>query len=381
MAILGLVLTGGGARAAYQVGVLKALAEMLPEQPHPFQVIAGSSAGAINCARLAVGADDFPGAVRSLEETWQSLTLDTIYRTDAPSLLSIALRWLGALAGGGHTTDGTAITHLLDTEPLRRLLDRDLPFDGLANHFQSGVLRGLALSATNYLTGTAITFFDGAPDIAPWVRSTRLGRRVRLTVDHVMASAAIPLFFPPVPIDGVFHGDGSVRLAAPLSPAIHLGAERILAIGVRYFRSQEETAELNRQKPQEPPTFAEISGVLLNAVFLDALEGDMERLQRINRTLALIPVEHLHRVPHELRPIPALLLRPSQDLGLLASGQYDRFPAFLRYLLSGLGATDSRGADLLSYLAFERDYIQTLIELGERDTLARADEIRAWAFD
>jgi NTE family protein len=371
---VGLVLTGGGARGAYQVGVLKGLAQILPGAPFPFRILTGTSAGAINAFSLSCRADSFPRAAQHLEEAWLALTPQRVYRTDFPSLTSIALRWFGALAGGG-AGKGATVNHLLDTAPLREFLLEQIPVDKLHANFRSGALKAVALSATNYLTGTAITFFEGAEEIAPWARTTRLGRRQMLTVDHVMASSAIPLFFPPVQLDGAFYGDGCVRLTAPLSPAIHLGAEKIVAISVRYPRTGQETTSKNEEARQTPLSLAEISGVLMNAVFLDAVEADAERLQRVNKTLELIPASKL---PQGLRPIPVLLLRPSRDLGELAFDQHGRFPGMLRYLLSGLGAGEESGHDLLSYLAFERAYVGTLINLGYADTLARKDELLAF---
>jgi NTE family protein len=372
---LGLVLTGGGARAGYQVGVLKALAQILRTPTSPFHIITGSSAGAINGAALACEADDFSGGVQRLEETWLALTPDSVYRTDMPSLAGIGLRWFGTVAGGGAAGHG-AINHLLDTAPLRALLQQKLRLSRLPGLFRSGALRAFAVSATNYLTGTAITFFDGKPEVEDWARSQRLGKRTELGVEHIMASSAIPLFFPPVRLEGAPYGDGSVRQSTPLSPAIHLGADRLIAISVRYPRSSEETADLNEARLGHALTLADISGVLLNAVFLDSIESDVERLTRINRTLSLIPENKLHEVPHALRTIPALVLQPSKDLGELASIQSAHFPALLRYLLNGLGAQHGRGSDLLSYLAFERRYVEQVLDLGFRDTLARAAEIQ-----
>jgi NTE family protein len=242
----------------------------------------------------------------------------------------------------------------------------------------SGALRGAAVTATSYHTGTAITFYDGAPDIEPWVRSSRLGVRSTLTIAHVLASSAIPLFFPPVAIDGGWFGDGCVRLSAPLSPAIHLGAQRVMAIGIRYARPPEETVALNRDEPHRAPSPSEIGGVLMNAMFLDSLDSDIERLERINATISLLTDEQYARLKHRLRPIPLLALRPSRDLGRLAIEQYERFPRMLRHLLRGIGATGETGWDLLSYLAFEPAYIERLIELGYHDTHARGAEVQAF---
>jgi NTE family protein len=238
----------------------------------------------------------------------------------------------------------------------------------------------VAVTATNYHTGSGVTFFEGAADIEPWTRSTRIGIRARITVEHVMASAAIPVFFPPVALDGSFYGDGCVRMNYPMSPAIHLGAERIVAVSVRHLRAPSETAEREVRSKTSHLPLSEIAGVLLNSVFLDSLDSDVERLERMNKTLALVPRDKLSRSDLDVRPIPALLLRPSRDLGRLAADEYERFPAMLRYLLKGIGASGQAGEDLLSYLAFEPIYIQRVMDLGFADTIARRDEVEEFFF-
>ena len=369
---MGLVLTGGGARAAYQAGALRALADVLGQPPSPFQVITGASAGAINGCAVAVGAHAFPTAVSDLCALWDSLEPGSVYRTDPLGLAEVGGLWARDIVAGGRI-GSRRINYLLDTAPLRTLLEARLDLDRLGDRFADGSLHGCAVTATNYATGTAMTFFDGAPAIAPWQRSTRLGVRERITIDHVLASSAIPLFFPPVALRGSHYGDGCVRMSAPLSPAIHLGADRIVAIGIRYVRTIDQTLALNQQPHPTVPSVSDIAGVLLNALFLDALETDLERVERINRTLELIPPA-LHAT-QPLRPIPVLALRPSQDVGQLAAQQYEQFPHALRYLLSGIGATEDRGWDLVSYIAFEPIYIRRLLELGYEDTIQRRDEI------
>ena len=375
--ILGLVLTGGGARAAYQVGALRALAEIADFDRTPFRVLAGVSAGAINAAYIAAQADDFRAATRNLWDMWHDLESHKVFRTDVARLAALGTRWIRDLGLGG-IVGGGSINFLLDTAPLHAFLGERLAVGRIGGHLASGRLRGLAVTATNYLTGTAVSFFDGAPDISPWVRSSRFGVRSPIRHEHVLASSAIPLFFPPVQIGGAPFGDGCVRMTAPTSPAIHLGADRIIAIGIRYFRSADETVLLNQNLRADRVALAEIAGVLLNAVFLDSLEADLELLERINQTMAFVPAADHPRMPEQLRPIPALALRPSQDLGRLAADQYAGFPRMLRYLLKGIGATGASGWDLLSYLAFEPGYIDRLLELGHRDTMARRAEIEAF---
>jgi NTE family protein len=371
---LGLVLTGGGARAAYQAGALQALSEIADFDATPFRVLTGVSAGAINAAYLASHADDFRAATRTLWDVWQGLGAQQVFRSDAPNLIGIGTRWIRDLAMGG-VLEGGNINYLLDTSPLRTYLGDRLQLERAREHVASGRLRGFAVSATSYLTGTAISFFDAAPEVREWARSTRIGLRAHVRLEHVLASAAIPIFFAPVKVDGVPFGDGCVRMTAPTSPAIHLGADRLIAIGIRYARSGEQTVMMNRDLQAERVTLAEIAGVMLNAVFLDSLDADLERLERINQTVALIPHAERSRMAQPLRAIPVLALRPSQDLGRLAADQYDNFPRMLRYLLRGIGATGATGWDLLSYLAFEPVYVGRLLELGYRDTQARRAEI------
>jgi NTE family protein len=371
---VGLVLTGGGARAAYQVGAIRALAEIVGRGPLPFDVVAGMSAGAINGIALATGAEDFARSAERLRSTWASLTPDRIYHTGALRLASIGSHWIRDLSFGG-LLGKSGINYLLDPSPLRQLVASGIPIGRMRRHLRAGRLRGMAVSATNYHTGSGVTFFEGAGEIKPWTRSTRVGVRARINLDHIMASAAIPVFFPPVPIGGSFYGDGCVRMHYPMSPAIHLGAERIVAVSQRWLRSPSETAEREARAKTAAMPMSEIAGVLLNAVFLDSLDSDLERLDRVNRTLALVPRERLRNGDLDVRVIPALVLRPTQDLGAMAEDQYRRFPAMLRYLLKGIGATGAAGEDLLSYLAFEPVYVNRLMDLGYEDTLARKDEI------
>jgi NTE family protein len=370
-------MSGGGARAAYQVGAVRAIRDICGSASCPFDVYAGLSAGAINSATLASRADSFTDAVEMLTDTWSSLTPDQVYRTEPRKFAGIGMRWFKDLTLGGALGVGHA-NHLLDTAPLRELLARRLDLSSIPQHVKSGALRGVAVSATNYLTGTIVSFFDGQPEIEPWVRYDRIAFRESLTLDHVMASAAIPIFFPPVSINGRLFGDGGVRMTTPVSPVIHLGAEKILAIGIRYARTTDQTLALNREVRAESVSIAQISGVLLNALFLDSLDNDLERLQRINRTLSFIPDELRAKHPDSLRRIPAMSLRPSKDLGRLAADEYRRFPGMLRYLLRGIGAAGDSGWDLLSYLAFQPGYVGRLIELGYDDTMARKGELEAF---
>jgi NTE family protein len=374
---LGLVLTGGGARAAYQVGVIQALSEITHEVQSPFKVITGVSAGAINGGYLMSRADEFKIAAKGLWDLWMNLHSERVYRTDASSIASLGTKWLRTVGMGGMIKQKRA-NHLLNTEPLRELLNQELQLDKLPQFFKDGTLRGVSFSATNYLTGTAISFYDGIPEIQPWVRSTRIGVRAPLTVEHIMASSAIPVFFPPVKLEGALYGDGCIRLTSPLSPAIHLGSDRIIAIGIRYFRSHQQTMELNQNVRRDDLSIAEIGGVLLNAVFLDSLETDIERMERINSTIAQMHEDVRSKMA--LKSIPVLALRPSQDLGQLARGCLKEFPTLIRYLLKGVGAKEDKGWDLLSYLAFEKAYTNQLIDLGYSDTFRKREAIQEFMY-
>ncbi len=374
---VGLVLTGGGARSAYQAGALRALAQIARPGPLPFDVLAGISAGAINAVAVGSGADDFQATAERLARSWMGLTPERVYRTGALGLARIGTRWILDLSAGG-LFGRSGINYLLDAQPLREFLEREIPLGRMRRHLRAGLLHGVAVSATNYHTGMGVSFYEGHPSIRPWTRSSRLGLRARLTLDHVMASASIPVFFPPVKIGAAYFGDGCVRLPYPMSPAIHLGADRILAVSVRYLPPPAAAADAERKDVARWLPVSEIAGVLLNAVFLDAIDADYERLQRTNRTLAAIPRERLSRADLDVRPVQALVLRPSQDLGRLAADEYGRFPGMLRYLLRGIGARGDTGEDLLSYLAFEPVYIRRALELGYADTMARRDEVEAF---
>jgi NTE family protein len=372
---VGLVLTGGGARAAYQAGVLKAISELArARKTSPFRTIAGISAGSINAAYLAARSQDFSVGADAACKLWGGLHSEDILKTGVVSLSRLGIGWIRDLSLGG-AFQGSRSTYLLDTEPLRTLLGREVDFQAIEKNIQSGILHGLAVSTTHYKTGTAITYFDTNQPTEPWVRSSRLGKQAKIRLEHVLASASIPVLFQPVRIADSFYGDGSIRLRAPLSPVIHLGADRILAIGIRYFRPEDMTLELNESARMPQITIADIAGVMLNAAFMDTLESDVERLERINSTVSLLTEEGRARHPHHLRNIPLLVIRPSQDLGAFAIGQFKRFPTMLKHLFKGVGASEERGWDLLSYLAFDTAYTTPLLELGHSDAMKRKSEI------
>lgn len=374
MSNIGIVLTGGGAHAAYQAGVLRAIAEITHSPVTPFKVITGVSAGAINAMSLASGATNFQATTRLLWNIWSQLRPSDVFRTDIPSLMGIGARWIRDLSLGGFLGD-TRSSFLLNTEPLAELINKYINFEEIDRNLASGLVHSVAVTSTNYITGSAISFFDGPPEIEPWYRGTRISKRTKIRLHHIMASSAIPIFFSPVYFDGSYYGDGCVRLNAPLSPAIHLNAHKILAIGTHHSYLQNKIHPLNEIPSSEVLGFIEIIGLLLNAVFLDSLEFDMDRMQRVNRTLSYLSPQQIEASRDKLRPISLASITPSQRLGNFASEELLRFPAALRHLLRGLGASEGKGWDVLSYLAFDGGFTQYLLELGFQDALRQKELI------
>jgi NTE family protein len=370
----GLVLTGGGARGAYQAGALLALAELTHARELPFPVLAGSSAGSINAAFLATRADDFGAATASLAELWATLEPERVFETATAKLAETAARWLLDLGFGSWIGTGRGKA-LLDTSPLRALLATRFDAAALQRHVESGRVHGIAVTATDYEDGVGVTFYQGQPSIEPWSRVTRVGVRAHLTSQHLLASSAIPIFFPAVALDDAWYADGCIRLSTPLGPAIRLGADRLIAIAVRQ-------ADLGTPRPEPrlphgaaAPTPAQVGGLLLNALFLEALESDVERARRINETLRYVHEDVVAGYATPLRPIDVLVLRPSRDPALLVASTVDRFRPTARHLFRGLGVSAKAGLDLLSYLAFDRSYTTRLLELGHEDTMGRRREL------
>ncbi|UCC74857.1 MAG: patatin-like phospholipase family protein [Gemmatimonadota bacterium] len=372
-ALNGLVLSGGGARAAYQVGVLSYLAEKAPEVSFP--IIVGVSAGAINAAFLAGHRGSPADDLGALANCWTSLTSERVFDTNLSALGLSGARWVWTLGGGG-TSLGPRVKGLVDTNPLREFLEAQLQVDGIEMNVAEGRLRALGLTATRYATGQTVTFVQGGEGTPTWERVRRCGRPTKISVDHVMASGSIPLVFPAVRVDGEYYGDGSIRQAAPLAPAIHLGAGRLLAIATRHTPTLEEIRAL-ATTGYPPP--AQIIGTLFNTIFLDTLEGDAERLERINRLLEALPPRAPN--PDGLRPIKLFVVRPSRDLGALAEDYRGKLPRSLRFVLRGLGIHRVRGSELLSYLIFESGYIGRIMELGYEDALTQWDEIERFFAD
>jgi NTE family protein len=369
----GLVLTGGGARAAYQIGVLKAVQELLPPGcSNPFPIICGTSAGAINAAALAVYCGDFAAAVRQLCAVWENFHAHHVYRSDTLGVMRCGARWLAALLLGGLGKNNPV--SLLDSEPLGELLRRTLDLARIDANIDSGALYALSITASGYSTGQSVSFFQGAPEIASWQRSQRIGLAARIGIEHLMASSAIPFIFPPHRINREFFGDGSMRQIAPISPALHLGASRVLVVGTE--RMSQEPPE--RTKADLHPSLAQIAGHVLNSIFLDSLAVELERLQRINRTISLVPRERLAANNISLHYVDVMMLSPSVQLSKIALGYVRHLPRPIRFLLRGVGATSRNGANLASYLLFESAFCRALIDLGYSDTLARRDEVLAF---
>ncbi len=364
--------SGGGAPAGDQVGNRRGLATEITDVVPRIQT--GVSAGGINAAYLAARQEPFADKVEDLAAIWSSLRLEQVFRVDLRDLATRMARWGGRLVSGGRHPI-TPSRSMVDTTPLSQLLGRMLESDGgeipgIARSLRDGWLRAIALTGSSYSTGQSMTWAQTCDDcgIETWERPHRKSVICTLGVDHVMASSALPFLFPAVNVDGAWYGDGGIRLTAPLSPAVHLGARRIIAVSTRYARSREE-ADQPMVSGYPPP--AQVAGVLYNAVFLDQLDADALQMQRINDLVA-----GQHEGHADLRHVDLLMLRPSQDLGRLANAYEPELPRAFRFLTRGLGTRETRSNDMLSLVMFQADYVKRLIALGEEDAMARLPEIR-----
>lgn len=371
--VVGLVLAGGGARAAYQVGVLKAVADMLPKDAkNPFPVVCGTSAGAINAAAIAIHASRFQHGVRRLVRVWRNFRVSQVFRADALGIFLSGIQWLGAMLFGGL---GKYNPHaLLDRTPLTGLLTRYLPCDKIQASIDNGSLHAFSINASGYTSGQSVSFFQGAESIQSWARARRIGIAAKININHLLASSAIPFVFSATKIHREYYGDGSMRQTSPLSPALHLGAERIFVIGVHTekYEAPERIAAVGY------PSMAEVAGFVLDSIFLDGLETDLERLRRINKTISLIPSHQLKENNVTLRPVDVLVVTPSEDINKIASRFAYELPLPVRILLYGLGAMNRGGSNLVSYLLFEKGFCGELIDLGYKDALRRKEEIMAF---
>jgi NTE family protein len=371
---LGIVLTGGGARAAYQAGVLRALGELLPKGAgNPFPIICGVSAGAINAVALAADATNYRRAARRLHAVWHNFRADQVYRTDVVGVMKNSLAWIRAAVTGGR---GHHSVSLLDNSPLVRLLSRRVHFPAVQRAIDAGHLYALAVTCSGYASGRSVCFYQSVPEVQPWRRVRRVGiPATNIGLEHLLASSALPFIFPAVHIDGEYFGDGSMRQSAPISPALHLGADRVLVVAVGAQLRWGQAVAMDDAAAKRYPTLAQIAGHALNSIFLDSLEADLERLQRINRTLSLVPPEALERSRAGLRHIDTMVISPSEELEQMALRHIDELPRSIRLLFRSVGATERAGATLLSYLLFETGFCRELLALGYKDAMAKRENL------
>ena len=369
---LGLILTGGGARVAYQVGVLKAIAEFLPRHAHnPFPIICGTSSGSLNAVTLAVNARSFRKGVQYLLNIWKNSQIDHVYRTDPVSVLKNSSRWFAGLILSSMGINKLNQVSLLDNAPMVAMLEATLPYEKIQENIDAGHLYALSITASGYGSGCSVTFYQGVEEIPPWKRAHRLGIPTKIEPKHLLASSAIPFIFPAVLVNREYFGDGSMRQIAPISSALHLGATRVLIIGLGH--SEEEQ---NRSNICDYPSLAQIAGHVMDSIFLDSLKVDVERVQRINHSIGMLTADAQQQI--NWRHVDVLVIEPSQAIEKIAQRYAMHLPWTIRFLLRGIGAMRRSGANLVSYLLFEKNFCRAMIELGYQDALKQKQEILAF---
>ncbi|MGS2716694.1 patatin-like phospholipase family protein [Eionea flava] len=365
-----LVLSGGGARAAYQIGVLLALKELLPPQSNPFSIISGTSAGAINAVSLASNSEDFQSGVNTLSQLWQELTMDHVFRTSACDLAGGVYRFARSFFHEG--VDYHRPLSLLDNSPLNAFLTKNIHFSKIQTNIERGILRAVSVAALGYSSSNSVNFFQAAEGIEEWERFRRMGKSTMIGMEHLLASSAIPWIFPTVRIGQEYYGDGAMRQLAPISPVLHLGADRIFIIGVSGNR-QVHTQRYN-VRSRHPPSMAQMAGHLLNSAFVDSLEADIEHLERINDLMSVVPDDNRNGVV--LKPVNTLIISPSKAIDKIAGRHVRDLPKTFRIFMRSSGATARRGGSVLSsYLLFVKPFIDELIELGYQDAMWEKEAI------
>ncbi len=360
-----LLLSGGGARAAYQVGVLKAVAEIIPEGcKNPFPIICGTSAGSINTVALASNAANFHLGVRKIISVWANFQLNHVFYADSKNLIKRISLWLWTHIGFGKWHKGPS--SILDNTPLRKLLTKYISFERIDKSIESGDLHAYCLTACSYTSGESTTFYDGDESIEDWIRTHREGKREKMNLDHLMASSAIPVIFPSMKIGNEYFGDGSMRQSSPISPALHLGANKVLIIGLR------KESELGlKEPPKYRPSLGQISGYVLDTLFLNSLHSDIERMERVNRILT----DKGEATQDRLRKVQHLVISPSEDIANIATKYYKTLPKGFRMALSFLGMNRGNSRRFISYLMFKDEFCQELIELGYKDAMSQQEEL------
>ncbi len=366
-----LILTGGGARAAYQVGVLKAISEMLPKRArNPFPIICGTSAGALNAATLAVNAKSFRKGVQYLLNIWKNFHADQVYRTDAAGVFNNTVLWVAGVLSSAVGISKLKQVSLLDNSPLAELLDELLPCEKIQESIDGGYLHALSVTASGYGSGESVTFFQAVKEVLPWHRTGRVGIPTQIGIKHLLASSALPFIFPATLINREYFGDGSMRQISPIGSALNLGATRVLVLGVT---ANSYSEHVEREDIADYPSLAKIAGHALNSIFLDSMEVDLERVRKINSLVAMMTEEIRER--SQLKHIDVMVISPSQSIEKIAEQHADELPWTIRLLLRLVGARQHSSSTLVSYLLSEKKFCRSLINLGYQDATNRREEI------